>query len=530
MKIEEYDDKKEIVTVVLEKPPPQHELLYNPITYVQAFKELLVTGATISGSLIILQLDEFLSVYLLKNLNSDALEAILLIQREKGIAIGLLSAPVGVLSVLVSAAIKGQKPNEEIAAIFQAGLLTGVVFSLPYILFAALNKYILVACGQDPVIAEEVQDFFWGYLPSITPFFLQYAAAQFFLGAQKRILTVAIDAGGTALSLGLTYIFSYGLGALPRQGMRGYGFAKTVATLLCVAGYGLLLQFYPYFRSYRLFSCQWQLKEKIIVILKLGLPVMVAVFGEIGLQFASVLMAGALGREYLIAQSIVAAYNSLMVISILGFFRATSILVSGAVAQTRFNDVNRYILSGTVLTSLAPLIFLAGSLLIPRTLANVFLNSADEVNPVITNMLKLNLPLSAGNDLLDGIRLVLMGALLGKQDVIIPTIGNLITQLFIMLPLMYVLAFHTQLELAGLQIGNMIGIVLMSTLMCFKLFMPNINCCRKKDYKDYDENTLLKSTTISNSISHTLFAQKRIDTSAEIDKPVYGTFQDTNTI
>ncbi len=62
-------------------------------------------------------------------------------------------------------------------------------------------------------------------------------------------------------------------------------------------------------------------------------------------------------------------------------------------------------------------------------------------------MLKLNLPLSAGNDLLDGIRLVLMGALLGKQDVFIPTNWQPITQLFIMLPLMYVLLFHTSWNL-----------------------------------------------------------------------------------
>ncbi len=222
---------------------------------------------------------------------------------------------------------------KKLLQLFQAGLLTGVVFSYP---IYCLRRLINIFCSlwTRSGYCRRSTGFFLGLFTQYYSFFLQYAAAQFFLGAQKRILTVAIDAGGTPSSLGLTYIFSTTWCFATARYERLW-FCQNSSNFIMCGWVWITFTVYPYFRSYRLFSCQWQLKEKIIVILKLGLPVMVAVFGEIGCNLLS--FNGRCIRKSIlfIAQSIVAAYNSLMVISILGFFRATSILVSGAVAQTR---------------------------------------------------------------------------------------------------------------------------------------------------------------------------------------------------
>jgi len=415
-----------------------------------------------------LNLNYFISGIFLKEVNRETFAAMSLIRAETLFFITLLTAPLNAISITVGHAFKAKIPFRNIARTAQSGWLLAGVLSLPVMALFSAAKPILLGLGQNATLVDVTQSFFWPYLGGVTPLFLQFATVMFLYAINKNGIVIGMSLLlNLGFSLALTYILTTDrLGA--RLGATGYGIAQTVTNGIALITYMAILFFKKEFKKFLLFKWHKKYFTPIVELLKLGLPIIVAFLGEMGVLLSFSIMAGVLGKDELIAQNVYSLYLSLLTISSIALFRSTSVLSSRAFSEQKFHDLKRYTIVNTALSMVFPLVFLLPFSIAPTQMSQIYINATDAENKNITDILSTALPLTAAGNLFDSTRLAISGALLGMQDAALPSIVNCVVQLFIVIPLMYALGFHTSLGISGFLVAYGIGGLILSVFMGFR--------------------------------------------------------------
>ncbi|MBA2649293.1 MAG: hypothetical protein H0U75_06795 [Legionella sp.] len=426
------------------------------------FLNSLINGLTLCGINCAVNTNIFVSGTIIKAVNTDTLAAYSLIYSETAALVLLFIAPLNAINVSVSRNHKSQSPPEDIARTMQAGCILGAMLSLPALVIASVNKPLLVGLGQQEHVSEIVQAYFWWSLVGWPPLYVQFACGQFISGLQKRLMPLVLDFGVLALSIFLTDTFALGKYGAEELGIKGYALSFSVVNWVNLIGYLLILNCHKDFRHYQLHKKQTQLLQELKRLAKNGMPVMVAYLGEAGIILATAFMAGKLGEQQLITQSVFGLYLVLLTIPGISLFESTSVLISGSIGAKRFEDIRRYMLSNVFLAAICPILALILTLAIPKELMKPFIDIESPFNSRIVDDLTLSLPLLAAGNLFDSTRMVLSGALLGMDDIQISSLVNAMIQLLVIVPLMYALSFHTPLDINGLMTAYLIGSFLLT--------------------------------------------------------------------
>ncbi len=344
-----------------------------------------------------------------------------------------------------------------------AGL--AVVFMVPL----WFTRDILIAFGQSAELAQLAEHYMriaqWSLLPA-----LMLVGLRSFLTAVERAQEVFWITLFTAVLNGfLNYALIFGNFGAPRLGLEGAAIATLIANTLGALVTFIFISRDRRLRSYALFNRVWRpdwpaLRE----VVRLGVPISLTIFAEVGLFTASSLMMGWISTIALAAHGIALQLASLSFMIPLGLAQAASVRVGNAHGRESPKDIG---LAGNAATGLALCFAIVAALLfwlVPSPLISLFL---DHENADAGLVLAYAVPLiwvAAAFQIVDALQVVSAGNLRGLKDTQRPMVLAAISYWLVGVPAAYILAFPLGLEGRGIWGGLAIGLAVAALALTWR--------------------------------------------------------------
>ncbi|KAL5540152.1 hypothetical protein UlMin_044031 [Ulmus minor] len=326
---------------------------------------------------------------------------------------------------------------------------------------------ILIAIGQSESIAEQGQIFAFGLIPQIYAFAIS-CPMQRFLQAQNIVNPLAYMSVGVFLvHVLLTWLVVYVLD----YGLIGAALTLSFSWWLLVIVNALYILLSPNCKeTWTGFS--WKAFRGIWPYFKLTVASAVMLCLEIWYNQGLVLISGLLTNPTISLDSISICMNYLNwdMQFMLGLSAAASVRVSNELGagHPRVAKLSVFVVNGTSL--LISIVFSAIILILKVELSKLF-TSDSEVIEAVTNLT----PLLAISVFLNGIQPILSGVAIGSGWQAVVAYVNLATYYVIGLPIGCVLGFKTNLGVAGIWWGMIIGVLLQTLCLLFITARTNWN-------------------------------------------------------
>jgi len=374
------------------------------------------------------------------------------------IGVGLLLG-----TVVLTAQADGAKRFEECGRIWRLALCIAGTLGLIYAFVEIHGEGVLRLVGQDPDIAAGGGHVLGMWAVGMPAIMLYMATTSFLEGISKPRPAMIISLSANLLNFALVSTLVSGHFGLPALGARGaaLGTAITVWVMfLVLAGYALLLPDAKRFGIRAPLRGYYHLIGKLLL---LGLPVALSVSFETSAFSGATIMAGWMGETPL------AAYQ--LSINVTSFFYMLSLGLATAAAVRVGNAVGRGDRPGVARAGWLGVVMVFG-LMMTIGLAIHFLRA--EIAAIYTSdavVTAAALPVLAVLSFLivfDGVQGVLMGALRGAADVILPTASYALAFWGFAVPLCYYLGYRQGLGALGLAWGLVAGLILADILLALR--------------------------------------------------------------
>lgn len=336
-----------------------------------------------------------------------------------------------------------------VAHTFQRGVLLSLILGALVGLAWLVTAPVLVATGQDRVLARQAAVFAMVQAPAAWGLLVFTTNRQYLAGRGVVAPAFWVVAAVNVINLGLTWVLVFGGLGLPALGVLGAGLGGAVVKALLAVGllavtfgWGLhRAAWVPWGRD----VLAWQPLARI---LRLGLPVGVQFALEIWAFQIATLLAGRLGAVSLGAHTVVLQLASLSFMFPLGISMAASVRVGNLVGSGDMRGARRNALlalgAGAGVMSLFAVTFYAFRWQLPA------LFGADA--EVTTEAAKV-LPIAAAFQMLDGTQVVASGVLRGLGRTRPAAIMNFVGYYVLALPLAWWFGLRHQASLTGIWWG-----------------------------------------------------------------------------
>ncbi|MFZ2323264.1 MAG: MATE family efflux transporter [Ignavibacteriaceae bacterium] len=296
------------------------------------------------------------------------------------------------------------------------------------------------------------------------PFFLISVSYRgFFFGISKTKIFMISGILTNLLNIIFNYIFIYGAFGMPRMGLAGAGLGSTLATFSDVAFYlfVMLLPFYrKKFQNFRHFKID---KEVISGIFKISLPVSFQnVFILIGfLSFVAI--TGIVGTKEQAATQAIISTLFISFLPLFGFGAAVQTLVGNNLGAEKLNLAKVYGFEtakvATIYTLFLGIIFIS----IPQYVLLIITNDQG-----IIETAKSSLRIAGFAQIFYATGVVLANALQAAGRTVFVMRAEVITNLFIFVPLAYLFGIILKLGLFGAWLALPVYIISYTTVVFFK--------------------------------------------------------------
>ena len=327
-------------------------------------------------------------------------------------------------------------------------------------------KHVLVAIGQDPLLAADAERMLralqWGMLPA-----LWYLILRSFIATLERpFWAIIVMVGAILLNAILNYALIFGAFGMPRLGILGAGIGSSCANLAMFAGMALIVSLHPRFKRYRLFGHFWRADwARFKRVWALGLPIAVTLGLEVAIFNAAVFLMGLIGPESIAAHMIAIQLASLTFMVPLGLGQAATVRVGLAYGRRDPAAIAR---AGWCALSLA-LFFMSAMALVmlcfPHQLVTLFLDPADPRNANVIPLALTFLFIAALFQIFDGAQAVGAGLLRGLHDTRVPMLFAAFGYWVVALSVAVALGFGLGWEGIGIWIGLAMGLAVVAALM-----------------------------------------------------------------
>lgn len=337
---------------------------------------------------------------------------------------------------------------------------------IPFWLILWQTGAILVAMGQDPVLAAGAQDLvrtlMWGLFP-----YLLFVVLRSFVSALERpgwALLIALAA--VVMNLAVNSLLIFGLGPVPPLGLAGAGIGSSITNAAMFLGLAAVTMRDRRFRRYRLFGRWWRADwPRFRQVWALGLPIAVTLSLEVTVFSAAVFLMGLIGTDELAAHGIAIQIAALSFMVPLGLSQAVTVRVGLAHGRADPEGVGRagwtsYALGVGFMGAMALLLLFA-----PRLLISAFVGLDDPSFAAAIPLAVTFLGVAALFQVVDGAQAVAAGMLRGLQDTTVPMVYALVGYWGIGLSVGAWLAFRGGLGGLGIWIGLATGLAVVSVLM-----------------------------------------------------------------
>jgi multidrug resistance protein, MATE family len=371
---------------------------------------------------------------------------------------------------MVAAAL-GQGDEAQVRRDTRMGLWLSIAFGVLCYPVFWWSGPILLALGQQPVVADLGQDYLriagLGMIPALLVMaFKSYLAA---LARTQVVLWATLAA--VALNAALNWALIFGNWGAPELGVQGAAIASVasqVATLAVLAAYAGWL---PELRRFRLYQRFWRPDWGALArVFRLGWPIGLTGLAESGLFHASAIMMGWIGTVELAAHGIALEACALAFMVHLGLSNAATVRVGwadGAGDARGLRDAARVAIA---LSAVFGLLVIALFLLSPKPLISVFLDTARPDSAAILAVGITLLAFGALFQMADAMQVIALGLLRGIRDTRVPMVLAAISYWVIGMPAGYLLAFPLGFGPIGLWLGLVIGLSVAAVLLMVRFW------------------------------------------------------------
>ena len=377
--------------------------------------------------------------------------------------IGVLAA----VAPMAARAIGARRSSvRDVRRTVRQGLWAAMAISAPVWVVLWNAEPILIALGQEPVLAARAEQYMraleWAYLP-----FLAYLVLRSFVTALERpVWAMLIVGAAVPLNALADWCLIFGNFGFPRMELTGAGLATTLVSTLMFAGLAFLVMRDRKFRRYHIFGRFWRPDwPRFLELWRLGLPIAATLVFEVSIFNAAVFLMGLVGPTALAAHAIAIQIASLSFMVPLGFSQAVTVRVGLAFGAGDKEGIRRagwtaYAMGVGFMALCACVMLFA-----PRLLIGGFLDLSRPENLPVVQLAVTFLMFAALFQIVDGAQAVGAGMLRGLHDTRVPMLIAAVGYWGIGLPLGVVLAFPMGLAGSGIWIGLAAGLASVAALM-----------------------------------------------------------------
>lgn len=423
-------------------------------------REALKVSSPIIVSQLLMTASGFITSIMLSNVDSVTFAAGLLIA---AINMAIVTVVFGLLfscSALIGKVVGEGTRLERVGHLFGGASSTGLLISIPVILVLYNIRPLLLMAGQPEAIADLCQVYFRVYVWGVPAIALVSACMQFLLGSfQQGYVFLNSLCNLLILSL-LSYALIFGAFGLAPKGLVGLAWASVaVSWFSCIA----LLLFValrkrngPY-DLLRFDRAQWLQSARDIV--RVGVPISVQMGNEIGSFLVTTLMVGWISVAALEMQQVTTRYLMLLVIPLVGFSQAATIVISRQFGARNTDEVRStgwfYVGLGVAYAFVVLLLFL----IFPKPLIGVFIEYTPEADAVFRTLSVLLVVVAIGQ-IFDAVRNIITGALRGLLDSKYPMLVSIVMIWGGGIPLAYFMGFTLGYGLIGMAVAHSLAMAI----------------------------------------------------------------------
>lgn len=411
-------------------------------------------------------------VAMIGRLGSDALAASALSSIVYFFVFVVSMGVVMATSPLAAQAFGARKPRM-LRRVVRQGLWIALMFTIPGVICLLLfTKDVLVGLGQDPATAT-LTDAYLSTMAFSIPSAIAFLVLRNFVSAVNRPgAALAVMLAGIPLNALLDYALIFGNFGLPRLELIGAGLATSLINLLMLLVLLWITVRRPPFRRYHILGRFWRPDWKIFrQILALGIPIGGIMVLEFGVFSAAVMLIGWIGTTALAAHQIAIQVPHITFMVPLGIGQAATVRVGHAVGRRDPDGARRagwmaLAMGGSFMTAMAAIM-----VMIPETLAQVFINKDDPASVLAINTAVNLLMVAAAFQIVDGLQAIGAGALRGLNDTKVPMLFAGICYWGIAFVLAWIMGIEWGWGAEGVWIGLAIGLAIMAVLLVARFWL-----------------------------------------------------------
>lgn len=331
----------------------------------------------------------------------------------------LVCAPVGAASMsgaFVAQYIGSAQPQRVGRLMWQTvwfSLLTGLLLLVAAFPAAA---WLFRVSGQDPVLVRLEAVYLQYLLCGAVYVIAEAALSGFFSGTERTMIVLWVNVAAAVLNIGLDYLLIFGWGPFPVLGIRGAAIATVVTFLFKVVCYVILILRPAERHRYGgdgIHGIDLALMRRFVFF---GMPAGFHYLVESGGFLLIVLQVGQLGADPLAATTVAINFNLIAYVPLVGVAIAVSVLVGRYLTEQGPAAAGRVVRSALLLTSIYTFAWAAVYVLFPRSLMQLYGIGGERTEAELESLVRLLLQFVAAYVVVDGIQVVLAGALRGAGD------------------------------------------------------------------------------------------------------------------
>ncbi len=261
----------------------------------------------------------------------------------------------------------------------------------------------------------------------------------------------------------LNYGLIYGVWIFPKMGILGAGLGTVISRILMVLFMHVILsrnaKLKAYFHGFSLKELSKDIMKKIT---SLGIPSAFQMLFEVVLFTAAIWLSGNIGKTSQAANQIALSLASLTFMFAMGLSVVSMIRVSNQRGLLDYKNLVVVARSVFLLTVLIEIVFALLFALFHNILPYLFLNMEDGLqladNAEVIAIASKLLLVAAVFQIVDGVQVVVLGALRGLQDVKVPMYITFVAYWIIGFPISWYLGERTELKATGIWIGLSAGL------------------------------------------------------------------------
>lgn len=364
---------------------------------------------------------------------------------------------------LVAIAIGGEKTSE-CDELFRHSYIVNIITSVILVIIAFLCSNIIKYLNQPAEVVSLSVSYCRVMGLSILPLMLFQSYKQFIEGLSSTRPAMIITVAANLINAFFNWVLVYGKFGFPRLELNGSGYATFSSRLF------MALAILWYVRRAKAFA-QYKFSVKIKNInyhvirklLNLGLPTAFQYLFEVGSFSFAVIMIGWMGTKQLAAHQIAINLATISYMATLGISSAGAIRVGNGVGQRNIKEIRR---AGFTAISLgASVMFLCGIIFVflRKVLPSLYINDSEVISIASTLLI-----IAAIFQVFDGTQAVGIGVLRGLMDVKGPTIITFIAYWIIALPVGYLFGFVFHLQVIGIWIGFLCGLLSSAVMLTLR--------------------------------------------------------------